>query len=97
MNTYMIKECKRCKSILTSQDPLSSELIDHMTGAFEMMKMEIEQHITNMPASGDEKSMRDAAQNAIRKILAILDLLEELLEDKDLIPEIVCLMDEFVC
>lgn len=59
-----------------------------------MMKMEIEQHITNMPTSGDYKSERDAGQNAVRKISEILDLLEELPDDKNLIDEISDLIDE---
>lgn len=94
MNTYIMDACKRCKGILSSNNLISPESIDDITGKFEMMKMEIEQHIANMPTFGDYRSERDAAQNAIRKITEILDLLEELPDDKNLIDEISDLIDK---
>ena len=42
------------------------------------------------------RGTRDAAQNATRKIPEILDLLEELPDDKNLISEISELIDEIV-
>lgn len=57
-----------------------------------MMKMEIEQHIANTPTSEDCTAARDA----VRIISEILVLLEELPDDKDLIPEISDLIDEIV-
>lgn len=45
---------------------------------FEMMKMEIEQHIANVPTFGDYKSTLDAAQNAVQLISDILHLLVDL-------------------
>ncbi len=93
MNDYIMDACKRCKGILMANDPPSLESIDDITGIFEMMKLEIEQHIANMPTSEACKSTRDAAQNAVRNISAILELLEQLPDDKDLIDEIVGLID----
>lgn len=87
MNTYIMDACKRCKGILSSNDSISPESIDDITGKFEMMKKEIEQHIANMPTAGEYKSIRDAAQNAVQKISEILDLLEELPYDKNLIAD----------
>lgn len=94
MNTYIMDACKQFKDILSSKDTISPEAVDDITGEFEMMKMEIEQHIANMPTSEDYKSIRDAAQNAVRKISEILDLLEELPDDESLIDEISDLIDE---
>lgn len=94
MNTYIMDACKRCKDILSSNDSISPESIDDITGKFEMMKMEIEQHIANMPTFGDYRSEREAGKNAVRKITEILDLLEELPDDKNLIDEISDLIDE---
>ena len=41
MNTYIMDACKRCKNILSSNNSISPESIDDITGKFEMMKMEI--------------------------------------------------------
>ena len=94
MNTYIMDACEQFKNILAANDSISPKSIDDITGEFEMMKMEIEQHIANMPTCEDYKSIRDAAQNAIQKISEILDLLEELPDDKDLIDDILDLIDE---
>lgn len=99
MNDYIMDACKRYKDILSANNSLSPEFIDDITGKFEMMKMEIEQHIANMPTSEDYKSTHDAAQNAVQNISEILELLEELSDNsdnKDLIDEICDLIDEIV-
>ena len=59
-----------------------------------MMKMEIEQHITNMPQDENHKSIRCSAQNAVQKLSEILDLFEELPYDSTLSGEILELIDD---
>lgn len=49
MNTYIMDACEQFKNILAANDSISPKSIDDITGEFEMMKMEIEQHIANMP------------------------------------------------
>lgn len=71
MNTYIMNAYKQLKNILASNASISPESIDDITGKLEMMKMEIEQHIANMPTFGDYKSIRDAAKNAVRIISEI--------------------------
>ena len=56
--------------------------------------MEIEQHITNMPQGERHKGIRCDAANAVQKTSKILDLLEELPYDKELLGEILELVDE---
>ena len=59
-----------------------------------MMKMEIEQHITNMPQDEKYKSIRFSAQNTVQKLSELLDLLEELPYNKELVSEILELIDD---
>jgi hypothetical protein len=94
MNTYITDSLKRIKIILLSNDQPSSESIDAMIGELEMMKMEIEQHITNMPQNEKYKNIRCSAENTVQKLSEILDLLEELPYDKKLVCEIIELIDE---
>ena len=94
MNTYIMDTLSRFKSILSSDEVLSFESIDSIIGEFEMMKMEIEQHITNMPQDEKHKNIRCSAQNAVQKLSEILDLLEELPYDKELADEILELIDD---
>ena len=94
MNTYIMDALNRFKRILSSDEVLSFESIDSITGEFEMMKMEIEQHITNMPQDEKYKNIRCSAQNAVQKLSEILDLLEELPYDKELADEILELIDD---
>ena len=49
LNTYITDSLKRIKTILVSDEQPSFESIDSTIGEFEIMKMEIKQHITNMP------------------------------------------------
>ena len=94
MNIYIMDALSKFKNTLSSNEVLSFETIDEITGRFEMMKMEIEQHITNMPQDENHKSIRCSAQNAIQKLAEILGLLEELPYDRALIPEILELIDD---
>ena len=94
MNTYIMDALSRFKSILSSDEVLSFESIDSIIGEFEMMKLEIEQHITNMPQDEKHQNIRCSAQNAVQKLSEILDLLEELPYDKELADEILELIDD---
>ena len=94
MNTYIMNELKRIKMMLLSNEQPSLEAIDSAIGEFEMMKMEIEQHITNMPQKEEYKNIRCSAENTVQKLSGILDLLEELPYDKKLVCEIIELLEE---
>ena len=94
MNTYIMDALSKFKNILSAEDGLSFEIVDSITGEFEMMKMEIEQHITNMPQDEKYKNIRCSAQNAVQKLSEILNLLEELPYDKELVSEILELIDD---
>lgn len=99
MNTYIMDALKQIRSILLSDEVLSIESIDSITGEFEMMKMEIEQHITNMSQNEEYKNMRYAAKNAVHKLSKALDVLEDLHctnndEYKELVCEVIDLIDE---
>ena len=94
MNTYIMDSLSKFKSLLSSDKALTSEIVDLIIDELEMMKMEIEQHITNMPQDESHKSIRYSAQNAIQKFSKILDLLEELPYDRKLLGEILELVDE---
>ena len=94
MNTYIMDVLNRFKTILSSDEVLSFESIDSIIGELEMMKMEIEQHITNMPQDEKLKSISCSAQNAVQKLSEILDLLEEPPNEKELADEILELIDD---
>ena len=94
MNTYIMNELKRIKMILLSNEQPSFESIDSAIGELEMLKMEIEQHITNMPQNEEHKNIRCSAENTVQKLSEILDLLEELPYNKKLVCEIIELLEE---
>lgn len=99
MNTYIMDALKQIRSILLSDEVLSIESIDSITGEFEMMKMEIEQHITNMSQNEEYKNMRCTAKNAVQKLSEVLGVLEDLHcanndEYKELVCEVIDLIDE---
>lgn len=94
MNTYVTDALSKVKSILSSDESLSFEIVDYIIGELEMMKMEIKQHITNMPQDEEYKSIRCAAQNAVQKLSEILDLLEECPYDREVVGEILELIDD---
>ena len=89
MNTYIMNSLKRIKTILLSAEQIPVEVIDSITGELEMMKMEIEQHMTNMPVNEERQSTHCAAEHAVQKLSDVLELLEELPGDKELVPELV--------
>ena len=97
MNTYIANSLKRIKTILVSCEPPSAESIDSTIGEIEMMKLEIEQHITNMPRKEEYKNIRCSAECTIEKLSQILDLLEEFPHNKKLVCEIVELIEEIDC
>ena len=94
MNTYIMNALSKFKNTLSSNKELSFETVDEMVGEFEMMKMEIEQHITNMPQDENHKNIRCSAQNTVQKLAEILNLLEELPYDRALISKILELIDD---
>ena len=94
MNTYIMHSLKRIKTILLSAEQIPFEVIDSITGELEMMKMEIEQHMTNMPLNEEYKNTCCAAEHAVQKLSEILALLEELPGDKELVPELVELIED---
>ena len=94
MNTYIMDSLSKFKSLLSSDKALTSEIVDLIIDELEMMKMEIEQHITNMPQEEEYKNIRCSAECTIEKLSQILDLLEELPHDKKLVCEIVELIEE---
>lgn len=94
MNTYIMNELKRIKMMLLSNEQPSLEAIDSAISELEMLKMEIEQHITNMPQKEEYKNIRCSAENTVQKLSGILDLLEELPYDKKLVCEIIELLEE---
>jgi len=94
MNTYIMNGLKRIKMILLSNEQPSFEPIDSAIGELEMLKMEIEQHITNMPQNEEHKNIRCSAENTVQKLSEILDLLEELPYDKKIVCEIIELLEE---
>ena len=94
MNTYIMDSLGKIKSSLSSNEAPTPEFVDPIIGELEMIKMEIEQHIKNMPQGERHKSIRCDAVNAVQKTSKILDLLEELPYDKELLGEILELVDE---
>ena len=94
MNTYIMNALSKFKNTLSSNKELSFETVDEMVGEFEMMKMEIEQHITNMPQDENHQNIRCSAQNTVQKLAEILNLLEELPYDRALISKILELIDD---
>jgi len=94
MNTYIMNSLKRIKTILVCGEQPSFESVDSIVGELEMMKMEIEQHITNMPQKEEYKNIRCSAESAVQKLSEILQLLDELPDDNELMPEIVELIED---
>ncbi len=94
MNTYIMNELKRIKMILLSNEQSSFEAIDSAIGELEMMKMEIEQHITNMPQEEEYKNIHCSAGNTVQKLSEILELLDELPGNKALVHEIAELIED---
>lgn len=101
MNTYIMNSLKQIKNTLTSCNSIPYEKIDPIMGELEMMKMEIEQHISNMGQTDEYKELISSAENAVEKLTEILDIIQCLndanisdSECKNLISEISDLIDE---
>ena len=94
MNYYITDSLKKIKTIFVSDHQPSPESIDSTIGELEMMKMEIEQHITNMPQNEEYKNIRCSAENTVQKLSEILNLLEDFPYDKKLVYEVIDLIEE---
>lgn len=92
---------KKIKKTLTSCNGIPYEKIGPIMGVLEMMKMEIEQHISNMNQTDVNNELRSSAKNTVEKLTEIWDIIEGLndanisdIEYKNLIDEISDLIDE---
>ena len=68
-----------------------------------MIKLNIEQHITNMPENREQNNILSAAHNAVQNLTEILDLFEELANAEqqneivdEILDEILVLLDEII-
>ena len=99
MNDSIMNTLQQIQKKLTSGETVSSETADSMIGELEMIQMEIQQHVTNMPSSNEYRELRRAAQHAVSNLSEILVLLEELPdadtnEQEELICETLRMLDE---
>ena len=97
MNSYIVKSLAQIKKELGSKEPLSPDTIDSIIGELEMVKLNIEQHISNIPKNQEHHNILSDAHNAVRNLTETLDLFEELVETErqnELIDEILALLDE---
>ncbi len=92
MNVYITDALQRIASELSCK--LSPERIDELWGELEMMKLEIEQHISNMPSSHSHATVRDAAEQAVEKLSQALELAFELPQDASLAEEMIILLED---
>ena len=74
MNSYIIRPLAQIKKKLSSKETLSPDTIDSIIGELEMIKLNIEQHITNMPENREQNNILSAAHNAVQNLTEILDL-----------------------
>ena len=87
------------KKKLSSKETLSPDTIDSIIGELEMIKLNIEQHITNMPENREQNNILSAAHNAVQNLTEILDLFEELAnaeQQNEIVDEILVLLDEII-
>ena len=99
MNTDIMKLLSHIKKELDSKESLSPDTIDSIIGELEMIKMNIEQHITNMPNNQDYHNIFSAAHNAVQNITEILEMLEEPIDSEQqntLTEDILALLDEII-
>ena len=73
MNSYIIRPLAQIKKKLSSKETLSPDTIDSIIGELEMIKLNIEQHITNMPENREQNNILSAAHNAVQNLTEILD------------------------
>jgi hypothetical protein len=99
MNSYIIRPLAQIKKKLSSKETLSPDTIDSIIGELEMIKLNIEQHITNMPENREQNNILSAAHNAVQNLTEILDLFEELAnaeQQNEIVDEILVLLDEII-
>ena len=99
MNSYIIRPLAQIKKKLSSKEALSPDTIDSIIGELEMIKLNIEQHITNMPENREQNNILSAAHNAVQNLTEILDLFEELAnaeQQNEIVDEILVLLDEII-
>ncbi len=99
MNSYVIRPLAQIKKKLSSKETLSPDTIDSIIGELEMIKLNIEQHITNMPENREQNNILSAAHNAVQNLTEILDLFEELAnaeQQNEIVDEILVLLDEII-
>lgn len=99
MNSYIIRPLDQIKKKLSSKETLSPDTIDSIIGELEMIKLNIEQHITNMPENREQNNILSAAHNAVQNLTEILDLFEELAnaeQQNEIVDEILVLLDEII-
>lgn len=68
MNSYIIRPLAQIKKKLSSKETLSPDTIDSIIGELEMIKLNIEQHITNMPENREQNNILSAAHNAVQNL-----------------------------
>lgn len=73
MNSYIIRPLAQIKKKLSSKETLSPDTIDSIIGELKMIKLNIEQHITNMPENREQNNILSAAHNAVQNLTEILD------------------------
>lgn len=71
MNSYIIRPLAQIKKKLSSKETLSPDTIDSIIGELEMIKLNIEQHITNMPENREQNNILSAAHNAVQNLTEI--------------------------
>ena len=99
MNSYIIRPLAQIKKKLSSKETLSPDTIDSIIGELEMIQLNIEQHITNMPENREQNNILSAAHNAVQNLTEILDLFEELAnaeQQNEIVDEILVLLDEII-
>lgn len=99
MNSYIIRPLAQIKKKLSSKETLSPDTIDSIIGELKMIKLNIEQHITNMPENREQNNILSAAHNAVQNLTEILDLFEELAnaeQQNEIVDEILVLLDEII-
>ena len=73
MNSYIIRPLAQIKKKLSSKETLSPDTIDSIIGELKMIKLNIEQHITNMPENREQNNILSVAHNAVQNLTEILD------------------------
>ena len=99
MNSYIIRPLAQIKKKLSSKETLSPDTIDSIIGELEMIKLNIEQHITNMPENREQNNILSAAHNAVQNLTEILDLFEELAnaeQQNEIVDEILVSNEQIV-